>query len=115
MVSSEATSSETPRNSFDGQYISFKDIDDGRYLIKANSDTTTSSAAGQEDFPKYYGSLLQGQCSLKSLQRRSICVSQTQNRSNSVVLLSRDSNTENTGNSNTENSKLKSVGGHKGK
>ena len=101
MVSSEATSSETPKNSFDGQYVSFKDID-GRYLIKANSDTTSAG----EDFPKYYGSL-QGQCSLQSLQRRSICISQSQNRSNSVVLLSKDSN--------TETGKLKSVGGHKGK
>ena len=65
MVGSEATANETPRNSFDGQYVSFKDID-GQYLIKASSATT-------DDLPKFYGSL-QGQCSLQSLQRRSMSI-----------------------------------------
>ena len=44
IVGSEATSNETSRNSFDGQYVSFKDID-GQYLIK------------EDDLPKFYGSL----------------------------------------------------------
>jgi len=99
LVGSEATTNETPRNSFDGQYVSFKDID-GQYLIKAST---------TDDLPKFYGSL-QGQCSLQSLQRRSMSIAShrevNQLRSNSVLLMPKNIKTGN---------KLKSIGGPKGK
>jgi len=94
IVGSEATSNETSRNSFDGQYVSFKDID-GQYLIK------------EDDLPKFYGSL-QGQCSLQSLRQRTMSIAShrevNKKRSNSILLIPENKESE---------GKFKSFGGPK--